>query len=237
MKETPMLMCGEMVRATFEDRKTETRRVMKPQPPSWALPHLQVGKWHHFQGTHPQGKCGHDKCCCTAIGDDAMWTLGCPYGGCGDRLWVRETWAAWSSFESNGPDEVEGTSKDLIEQGLCQAHISYRADHQTTANRWRPSIFMPRWASRITLEITDVRVQRVQEISEDDAMAEGIVKQEEGLFLVPGVFQSFNKTVNEWRVTAREAYGCLWDSLNSHRPGCSWSSNPFVWAIAFRRVK
>jgi hypothetical protein len=126
----------------------------------------------------------------------------CPYGIPGDRLWVRETFA----------QGVEG----------CPGGISYRADHADPKGdgpahpvKWRPSIFMPRAASRILLEITDVRVQRLQEISTRDIWAEGIAAS-------PDV-----DPVHEWRD--------LWDSLNAAR-GFGWAANPWVWAITFRRV-
>lgn len=212
MKERPILFSGEMVRAILEGRKTQTRRTIKPQPiykPEERDGGITIAA-SLIQPQGPQIKSqGGNK---PPFGPNIFLSMFQKFK-VGERLWVRETWAAWSSFESNGPDEVEGTSKDLIEQGLCQAHISYRADHQTTANRWRPSIFMPRWASRITLEITNVRVQRLDEISPSDAVAEGMAVDD-----------------------AIHDYRCLWDSLNKKR-GLGWDTNPWIWAITFRRVK
>lgn len=139
MKERPILFSGAMVRAILENRKSQTRRRVKPQPKPWALNDAFL-EW----------------------GDGSPLTLSqlaeCgPYGP-GMRLWVRETWAPW---EGNGS---------------ATAWAVYRADAPDipwTPRRWTPSIFMPRRASRITLEVTDVRVQHVQEISEEDARAEG----------------------------------------------------------------
>jgi len=128
----------------------------------------------------------------------------CPYGAPGDRLWVRETWA-------QNENQLSETSMDTS--------IVFRADGEARAldngceKAWRPSIHMPRWASRITLEINDVRVERLQEISEADALAEGIT----------------HSTLNDPRVE----YRWLWESINGHG---SWDANPWVWPITFRRI-
>jgi hypothetical protein len=122
----------------------------------------------------------------------------CPYGIPGDRLWVRETWADWS---------------DGLAPADESSHILYRADtDRPDPKRWRPSIFMPRAASRILLEITDVRVQRLQEISDDDARAEGYDRS---------------------HAFPREWFALLWERING---ADSWNTNPWVWAITFRRV-
>ena len=130
----------------------------------------------------------------------------CPYGVPGDRLWVRET------FYSNG---------------MCKNTMSchYRATYNglftpdTVPWKWTPSIFMPRWASRITLEITGVRVERVQDISEEDARAEGI----------PDEYRAGH------RIYYRPRFKTLWDSINAKR-GFGWDSNPWVWVVEFKRV-
>ncbi len=117
----------------------------------------------------------------------------CPYGKPGDRLWVRETWC---------PDVEPYTFR-------------YKADGDEPLERWRPSIHIPRWASRITLEVVSVRVERLQNISEDDALAEGITLVERGTSPV----DQFNK---------------LWESING--PG-SWEANPWVWVVEFKRIE
>jgi hypothetical protein len=144
--------------------------------------------------------------------DDVQDDRRCPYGVPGDRLWVRETWApqpereeAWKLPEHEGGG---GSADD----------VCYRADERPNDHqlgglthgvaRWRPSIYMPRFASRITLEVTDVRADRLQDITEEDAKAEGVERQS----------------------TFRE----LWDGINGKR--APWSSNPFVWVVGFRRV-
>lgn len=136
----------------------------------------------------------------------------CPYGvPGGSRLWVRETW-----YDDNATRDAEPipTSHDDF--------IHYRADGEAHDQfeeldgflRWRPSIFMPRWASRITLEVTEVRVERLQEITEADAWAEGIAAHV---------------------VRPIHDYAALWDSLNAKR-GFGWDTNPWVWVVSFRRL-
>ena len=138
----------------------------------------------------------------------------CPFGAPGDRLWVRET------FAQNVPG--------------CERGLSYRADHRDPrgdgpANpmRWRPSIHMPRWASRLTLEVTDVRVRRVADIGEADARAEGFGAGEDGRFANPTAAARENAT--EHVHNARQAFLLAWRSIYGH-------GNPWVWAITFRRV-
>jgi hypothetical protein len=159
----------------------------------------------------------------------------CPYGAPGDRLWVREAWgnshaAAHASDENAGP-------------------FVYRADGESTTRtlegRWRPSIHMPRRASRLTLEVTGVRVKRLQDISEEDALAEGIPfvppqsDDESGVFLAPGVRQGWGwskeiRSQDRWAPTAGIAYRVLWDSINAKR--APWDSNPWVWVVEFQRL-
>jgi len=131
----------------------------------------------------------------------------CRHGVAGDRLWSRESWA---------PDEYAGQT------------TFYRADDEDLmpAGGWKPSIHMPRWASRITLEITGVRVERLQDISEADAQAEGVQCDTDGWF-------DYLMPQSQSCVNARDSYATLWDRING--PG-SWDANPFVWVVEFRRV-
>jgi hypothetical protein len=195
MKERPILFNGDMVRAILDGRKTQTRRVIKPQP---KIISTHDGSMNILQIT---GK--------------APWFNGdpnhtCPYGVIGDRLWVRETWGL-------EPDMDEQLKDDGLTPGQIEYegyHIGYKADGSGAycVEKWRPSIFMPRWASRIMLDITDVRVERLQEISEDDAQAEG---------------------VGYWGCDTIEVFEDLWNSINQKR-GYPWSSNPWVWVIEFK---
>lgn len=199
MKERPIIFSGPLIPAILEGRKTQTRRAVKhPFRTS-----LYIGRsddyghgGFHFanaplsQYTHP---------------DFESVVLNCPYGKIGDRLWVRE---AWGQMQPCRDDPV-----------FWRADYSAKERREQMLPKWRPSIHMPRWASRITLEITDVRVERVQDISEDDALAEG----------VPFSFGLMPRG-------CRGAFQALWDSINAKR-GFGWGTNPWVWALTFRRVE
>lgn len=217
MKERPILFSGPMVRAILEGRKSQTRRVMKPQP-VYA---------HGMTKPTKETLEALDNVAAAAI--RAMTpTTDCPYGVPGDRLWVREAWKTRSGLDDFNATEI---AKKCLDAGFAKpgAPILYLADNHGVMwsendaadlgpwGRVRSSRFMPRWASRITLEITDVRVQRVQEISEDDARSEGVYQET----FVP----SF-----------RIAFGTLWDSINAKR-GFGWESNPWVWALSFKAVR
>lgn len=138
----------------------------------------------------------------------------CPYGAVGDRLWVRETWLC-----------VTGEPGPIT--------CSYRADHGKTefAGLWKPSIHMPRWASRITLEITGVRVERLNEISHHDAMQEGLIEWTD-----PPRVSSLHyglSCADVWETNAPAAFKRLWESING---AGSWALNPWVWVVEFKRV-
>jgi hypothetical protein len=149
--------------------------------------------------------------------------LACPFGQPGDRLWVRETFG--------------GTRRFLVD------HICYRADElQPAIGEWKPSIHMPRWASRITLEVTGVRVERLNEISKADACWEGLSEKTKDGSLVkygipdrdgwPGTDDD-GWPWHDWRADPRDAFAHLWESVYG---AGSWSANPWVWVVEFRRV-
>lgn len=200
MSERPILFSGAMVRAILEGRKTQTRRAVKKPanvPPEDFRDACEWMQRHGKGSVLKRGPC-----------DGVQWRLPCPYGAPGDRLWVRESWA---------PD--------------CEGPPYYAADYPagvgpagpiTAENRWRwtPSIHMPRWASRITLDVVSVRVEPLQTISTVDAMAEGVVPAANAA----GV------------LSYTTGFRLLWDSINGARPGCSWADNPWVWVVEFRRV-
>lgn len=177
MKERPILFRGEMVRAILSGIKTQTRRVLKPQPSfvnQCGIPF------------YPDGKGPVDY-------------RDCPYGQPGDRLWVRETWM-----------KPEGGALDY------RAKWTPRDERKMPVHeKWRPSIFMPRWASRITLGITDVRVERLQMITDSDSLAEGAGHLYDAEVECP-----------------RAGFARLWDSINAKR-GCGWNTNPWVWVVKF----
>ena len=212
MKERPILFSGEMVRAILDGRKTQTRRVVKPQPDC---------------NTTALGHVGSGPCVVLAM-RNRMYEIPCPYGQPGDRLWVKETFYC---DDYRYPD----IPKDEQDEDLRDRMIYYRADGDDLCQQipecdcdgnnvppWRPSIFMPRWASRITLEITGVRVERLQEISEDDAKAEGSQDAHNVMHF------SFQSSIDN---VYRRNYASLWDSINGKMH--PWTSNPWVWVIEF----
>ncbi|MGA7781148.1 MAG: hypothetical protein WCA85_26045 [Paraburkholderia sp.] len=152
-----------------------------------------------------------------AYSEDGSWGCKCPYGTPGDRLWVRETFA--HMYRGNAAPETR-----------CDDDVVYRADgfsHDEYAyGSWKPSIHMPRWASRITLEVTGVRVERLCDISEQDAAAEGMVPR-----WPDGVEIRHDCSSN----MCRDLFRTLWDGLNAGR-GYGWDANPWVWVVEFRRA-
>jgi len=204
MKERPILFKTEMVRAILDGRKTQTRRVIKPQPPC-GLGKLDVSEpiWTYTES-------------------DREWR--CPYGQIGDRSWVREAWGVGSFYDKFAPREIPELGTPF-----------YRADNNPRSEvvkKWRPSIFMPRWASRITLEITDVRIERVQDISEADAKAEGIFQSGAHGAYAPRYYEAWIGDRCISNESGVYVFRCLWDSINAKR-GYSWDSNPFVWVVTF----
>jgi hypothetical protein len=207
VRERPILFSSEMVRALLDGRKTQTRRVANVTsencPPGMITP---------LAGFVPRSPESH--------------VSYCPYGAVGDRLWVRETWTIknWTDREcaqmgfANAPQHPSEVYLGVPTRAVHHASWQPEFDAPYGPERWRPSIHMPRWASRITLEITGVRVERVQAITEDDAIAEGCFDEREHDGSLPS-----------------HIYRQLWDSLNAKR-GYSWESNPWVWVLSFRRV-
>lgn len=220
VKERPILFNGPMVRAILDGRKTQTRRVVKP-----------AGAHHIFQFRGKEAPRGADE----PTGEWAWCSsahvvsehVRCPYGKPGDRLWVRETFRFTSDFDADSPARV---GERCIDAGYktAWAPIQYDADgaqrdwrwvgtppgHAVTAGRTRASMHMPRWASRITLEVTGVRVERLQAINEIDAEAEGF---DTGPYYTP-----------------RGNFSNLWECLAT--PGNHWDANPWVWVIEFQCV-
>lgn len=202
MKERGILFSAPMVLALLDGRKTQTRRLVNPK--MYLVVDGDETTGRIVEQSDPQfGKCAEEY-------------APCPYGQPGDRLWVRETWChlPWSAgAEKQSPkDEYVG--------------IRYRATWDRSHHLpWIPAIHMFRWASRITLEITDVRVQRVQDISEEDALAEGC----------DGDCGVGNMRVWAEMGRCRYHFAGLWDDINGKR--APWSDNPWVWCISFKRVK
>jgi hypothetical protein len=202
MKERPILMSDTMVRAILDGRKTQTRRVVKPQPDrAMVAPHCENGWWMWRVWTPEHAKHGYPS---TRYGD-----VRCPYGVPGDRLWVRETWAPHPSGERTA--FYAATLGGLYVGGFPEWD-----------GPWKPSIHMPRWASRITLEVVNVRVERLQDISEADAQAEGCDPAIAG-HCEDGPLRTY-----------RTGFVRLWDNINAER--ATWASNPWVWVVEFKRI-
>jgi hypothetical protein len=206
-RERPILFNGDMVRAILEGRKTQTRRVVKPQP-----------------GNDNRIRWPGRKNIVINIRDDRVPQL-CPYGQPGGRLWVRETHAIvprTAYAMSDGADQV------LRPDDSHDAAVFKAGWELSPPGRWRPSIHMPRWASRITLEVTDVRVERLQDISEEDAKAEGVWKYGD-----EDCWEIYTKTTSFGTSCPRRSFESLWQSINGPD---SWNANPWVWVIEFRRL-
>ena len=197
MKERPIIFNAEMIRAILEGRKTMTRRVIKPQPKSYTGQNIHKDQIILWQWKIEKG--GFGGCPEYNIGRWIANSGLCPYGQAGDRLWVRETW-----YQNPATDK-----------------LVYKADydHPISPAKWRPSIHMFRWASRINREITEVRVEQLMKIDIRDIHAEGIRLPED--------------KVGYYGKLYVDAFHNLWDSLNAKR-SYSWESNPWVWVISFR---
>ena len=223
MTERPILFSSPMVRAILEGRKSQTRRVVKPQPPEdcgtifHASGESQLGNDWKFQRKSVDG----------VVHESTPWYK-CPYGKPGDRLWVRETHYRYGQWLKNG---LTPTGKQKWKFKPLSNEIHYFTDEAPENVRpnsyrkeaWykRPSIFLPKDYHRITLEITDIRVERVQEISIIDCFAEGIPANEET-----------NPKPRDGRLI-KPLFRALWDSINS-KPIYSWDDNPWVWVVEFK---
>lgn len=218
MKEHPILFSAPMVLALLAGSKTQTRRVVKPQP-EWD------GNWFKWDGHRPNSKYG---ACSGNSLSTTFWMLDCcPYGKPGDRLWVRET---------HFINHYMGAQTPVEDRADCQ--ILYRAtDMDCVRNMedseglvWSPSIHMPRWASRITLEITGVRVERLQDISEADCWSEGAVTKNPN----PPSFYPVTGLDGHGHLSTRGVYADLWRTINGPE---SWGANPWVWVVEFKAVQ
>lgn len=214
MTEHPILFSDPMVRAILAGTKMQTRRVVKPQPDGAA--------WYQKPGHSLIGRDAADMA--RKMVDD------CPYGQPGDRLWVREAWALIDK-DYKPADLAQATALVYRADGLkvpnqrdpeIRATFADRCRMPLDAIKWRPSIHMPRIASRIDLEITGVRVERLNDISEADAVAEGV-----------NVHPDHHGKPRNSIYSPVQAYCDLWESINGPD---SWAANPWVWCLTFKRV-
>ncbi|KII36892.1 hypothetical protein [Pseudomonas fluorescens] len=209
IKERPILFSAPMVRAILDGRKTVTRRPVKGLKTNFPVVAAADG---------------------TPLRTGACWDIGgpilhCPFGKPGERLWVRETWYCDHSEVMSGPylkpDDLD------ISEARDDGTLVYAADGLTPYEAdqpvWKPSIHMPRWACRILLEITDVRVERLQDISRSDIRAEGLQ--------CPPELASDDVSPN-YRDWYPAAWRELWEST-----GGDWDANPWVWVVEFKRVQ
>jgi hypothetical protein len=228
MRERPILFSGPMICAIMRDwqPKTQTRRIVLPSQTEPHVPPLTMEPWlidgvqetdNHglpcWVGTHPDYPTGE------------KW-FSCPYGGVGDRLWVRETFTivpVTAYRASTGIQQIINPT-DPDEAAIYRAEW----DRSGPGVGWKPSIHMPRWASRITLEIVNVRVECLQDISEEDAKAEGVARgwyerdTLDGAEIVPTDYRS--------------GFRAAWNDMHAKK-GHGWDVNPFVWVIAFTRLE
>ena len=230
-----------MVRADLEDRKAMTRRVVKPYRKHPIVNLADAEPTLGYSGRHNDpDSWGYEFLDDGAPAPLSAWPELCPYGQPGDRLWVREAWRVPISL-----DDLSG--KQIAEKCLDAGYrkpwcpIQYEADgarisekdwrefgpHPNTQvpGRYRHARFMPRWASRITLEVTGVRVERLQDINEADAIAEGLLRDGDGWRGAPDL---------PWFASPVAAYRSLWESING---AGNWAANPWVWVVEFKRLE
>ena len=218
MKEHPLLMHGPLVRATLAGLKTQTRRPIKPQPDDDivdveydAIADLWLGNTQEDND----------------LGYTSSWAMRCPLGQAGDRLWVRET---WQHYQNSGQ-----RAADFSEHQRFAANCFYRADESNPrtkplSGKWRPSLLMPRWACRLVLPLVSVRVERVQDITEEDAKAEGVERISAG----PGWECWMGYGPSSSCKTARDSFRSLWISIYGE---ASWDLNPWVWVAEWEEIE
>jgi len=194
MKTRPVICPPGEVRAILDDRQSQMRRVVKPQP--YILIGTQPPEWPK---EYPEL---------------------CPYGVPGDRLWVRETWCVHARYDGLRPAVLPDIK--YLQNGVTYMADVYNGEKSLWMGKTRPSIFMPRKHSRLTLEITNVRVERVREITYAQVIAEGLTY----------LLTDEQQTDGAHRAEGVEAFGNLWDKMHGKKH--PWSSNPWVWCVSFK---
>ncbi|ECG8609927.1 hypothetical protein FNH48_21145 [Salmonella enterica subsp. salamae] len=206
MKERRMIFNGEMVRAILDGRKTQTRRIMKNQPagdyPETPALIRNVGTGFQWHGLY---------------GESSIFN--CPLGSIGERIWVRETFRVHSRATDVATLVYRASVRNSWTEQTHRVPVAV-CNKPATPEKWTPSIHMPRWASRLLLEITDVRVERLNAISEEDAQAEGV--------------QLACYEITPPEAAYRVGFGEVWRGIYGEE---SWAANPWVWVIEFKRVE
>ncbi|WP_368083075.1 hypothetical protein [Klebsiella michiganensis] len=218
MKERGMIFNGEMVRAILDGRKTQTRRIIK----DCTVGRDQISKFiqieKKFIGCYPEDVPELIRECC-------------PYGVPGDRIWVREAFRVHSRATDVATLVYKASERNSWTEQTHRVPVAV-CNKPATPEKWTPSLHMPRWASRILLEITDVRVERLNAISEEDAEAEGI--DMEALYDSQDCYDCIADHNMTGRPTVTGAFKYLWQSIYGQE---SWNADPWVWVIEFKRVE
>ena len=239
MKERPIVFSAEMVRAILEGRKTMTRRLVK---------HPHITNANELDEYFGGGTCEDcDACFYTVPKDSTRICVKCPYGVPGDRLWVKEAWrpkcmncedddvrGGWYGvMPEYQADDAQGKWVEVDSAWWEKAYAE--GDY---GRKWRNSRFMPRWASRILLEIVSVRVERLQEISASDVLREGlefgpVMEMDPPPYLVAQEIAPHNPGIHRLFI---EPFKELWDTIHAKKPESQWDANPFCWVIEFKVV-
>ena len=236
MKERGMIFNGEMVRAILDGRKTQTRRPIKWKQTRFT----EIGE-REDGSRWPWSEDAEHAC--------DFWHP-CPFGAVGDRIWVRETWQAIHDYcDENGHVDERRYARSIPRHRGNYWHPVYEEawGNESREDRefpWRPSIHMPRWASRILLEITDVRVERLNAISEEDAQREGVHTEVWDQTVVARNYAARDEFFQFWSEDMphyvemnqlyRSSFRSLWESIYGEE---GWKANGWVWVISFKRVE
>ncbi|EMM5763738.1 TPA: hypothetical protein RUY73_002779 [Klebsiella pneumoniae] len=217
--ERGMIFNGEMVRALLDGRKTQTRRIVKGTDSAvkfckeWNINGEEVfvvlGEKDHT-GMNP-----------------VLGAISCPFGAVGNRIWVREAFRVHSRATDVATLVYKASERNSWTEQTHRVPVAV-CNKPATPEKWTPSLHMPRWASRILLEITDVRVERLNAINEHDAQAEGVAK------LRGGFWKHYQPGWTQHQLSARGSFVTLWKSIYGDE---SWNSNPWVWVIKFKRIE
>ncbi|MDF2419207.1 hypothetical protein GWP85_17080 [Acinetobacter beijerinckii] len=241
MRELPILFNTAMVQAILKGSKTQTRRIVKPQPE--VCDDDRGGHWWPSNVVqsmvHVEKELQDYEGFWGGLIDDCN-----PFGAKGDRLWVRETWhvepdvegwsmndnepcTGWIGYKAGGSKKVTAPNFDAVQRCFPKGEV----DWDFVPNNWRPSIFMPRWACRLILEITNIRIERLNDISEVDAIAEGV---EQVAYQHQKFWKGYKNKERAYRDTAKDGFTSLWKEINGVD---SWATNPWVWVIEFKVIE